>query len=262
LYTSIQSGILGVEWRRPLRTPALAFFALKRRRAMSRTTGFGTRVIALATAVLLVFAAEGSAQRGGGGGGGRGGGGMGGGFGGRGGEGFGRGGYGGYGFGGYGGYGWGYGGIGLGDYYGGYPDYGGYYGGYDAGYYSPLYGTIPYYYTPPPNSYVPAASYPYNLPTTGYQSYYPPDVNNLSRVNNNTAAIEVQVPPNAQLWFDGKQTSQRGSNRYFVSPALEPGRTFTYEVRATWIDPSGQVVNQTRNVQVQANKSSLVVFAD
>ena len=197
---------------------------------------------ALLAASALLFAAEPSFAQHRGGGGGRGGGWHGGG-----------GGYGGGGWhgGGWRGGGW-YGGIGLGwgspYLYGGYggwgyPDYGNYGTDYYGGY--PTYGySTPYYQD---NAVI---------PSTGYQSFYPPMMTTQS---DNTATIEVRVPPDAELWFDGTKTNQRGPVRYFTTPPLTPGQTFTYEIRASGM-ANGNPMDQTRQVQVQAGKRTTVDF--
>jgi uncharacterized protein (TIGR03000 family) len=192
---------------------------------MFKATWFSLKVAALATAVILTFAGDGVAQRGGRGGGWGGGGRSGGGWGGGGWDGRGYGG----GYGGYGGYGWGQSGWG--------------------------YSTAPYYGDS--SYYVPSDSYT----TSGYQSFYPPDAG-YGRTNDNSAAIQVRVPPEAKLMFNGKETSQTGSQRYFVTPPLEPGKTFTYEVEATWQDANGKQVRRTREVHVQANQPATVNFMD
>ena len=138
-----------------------------------------------------------------------------------------------------GGFGWGLGyglGYGLGSSYGGW----GYYPEY--GYYGPDYGYD--YYAQPY----------YAIPDPSQTSLYPPPVN-----SDNTAMIAVRVPPDAELFFDGTATTQKGPVRTFITPSLDPGRTFTYELRATWT-ANGQPVTQTRTVQVGAGKRSLVDF--
>jgi uncharacterized protein (TIGR03000 family) len=55
---------------------------------------------------------------------------------------------------------------------------------------------------------------------------------------------------------------QTGSQRYFATPPLEPGKTFTYEVEATWQDANGKQVRRTREVTVQANQPAMVNFTD
>jgi uncharacterized protein (TIGR03000 family) len=208
---------------------------------MFKATWFSLKVAALATAVVLTFAGDSFAQRGGRGGGGGWGGGRGWGGGGRGWDGGGRG---------WGGWGWGYGGYGRGWGYGSY--YPGWYGSdyYDGGAY---YNTVPYYGDT--SYYVPSSSYA----TSGYQSFYPPDAG-YGRTNDNSASIQVRVPPNAKLIFNGKETSQTGSQRYFTTPPLEPGKTYTYEVDAIWQDANGQQVKRHRDVQVQAGQPAMVNF--
>jgi len=179
-------------------------------------------VATLAVTGLLMTPGESWAQRGG-----RGGGGRGGWSGGRGWEG-GRGGWGiGIGYGGWGGY--------------GYP---GYYGGY--GYRS--YYDYPDYYASP--SYVTPSAY-----------YAPPSATEEQEAtNDNRAFVQVRVSANAEVWFEGDRTSQTGAMRSFISPPLQPGKTFTYDIRARWMDPSGKPVDQTRQVKVQAGRRSMVDF--
>jgi len=160
----------------------------------------------------------------------------------------------------------GYGGYGLGGYgYGGYPygyGYGrgvnigigtGYYGGY--GYSNYGYGYSPSYYSGGSYTY---PSYAYNPPTVDYQSFYPPD-SGYSQQTNNSATVRVMVPADAELWFDGSATQQRGPMREFQTPPLAPDRTFTYQIRARWTQ-NGQPMDQTRQVQVQANRMAVVDF--
>ena len=227
---------------------------------------------ALALTAILAFSSPASAQRGRGGygGGGYGGyrGGYGGGYGGYGGY---RGGYGGYGYG-HGGYGYGHGGYGygsglgygiglssgiaLGSTLGGY-GYGGY--GYNSGYalgyssYAPSYSGY---------NYVPATRYV----DPGYPGialapadssreslYYAPET------ADNTAHLRILVPADAKLWVGGMQTEKQGSERDFNSPALTPGKSYTYEVKARWMQ-AGEPVEKTRKVKVMANQTTTVEF--
>src|SRR5262249_29397468 len=57
----------------------------------------------------------------------------------------------------------------------------------------------------------------------------------------------------------GEKTSQRGQFRRFVTPALEQGQNYTYEIRAVW-DDNGNKVERTRKVQVRAGQQSSVDF--
>jgi uncharacterized protein (TIGR03000 family) len=69
-----------------------------------------------------------------------------------------------------------------------------------------------YYYEP---------AYDYGPPTVfAPASYYSPDTSQGS----NAAMLELRVPENAEVWFEGDKTSPTGTVRHFVSPSLEPGR--------------------------------------
>ncbi len=68
------------------------------------------------------------------------------------------------------------------------------------------------------------------------------------------------MPANAEIWFDNQKTSQTGSLRDFVSPPLDTGKKFTYNLRARWTDSSGKVIDQTKQVEVQAGQQSTADF--
>ena len=186
---------------------------------------------AIATAALAFACGPAWAQKGGGHGGGHSGaGGHGGGeHGGGGGHGGGEhgGGWGGYGWGGYyGGYGYPYGGFGRGLYWGGYPYYGGrYYGGYDSYPYGYDYGNVPDYSMPSYSQSAPA-------PRTS--------------IPDNAALIDVRVPNNAEVWIDDQKTNQTGPMREFVTPALNPGQEYSYDVRARWTENGQEVVRHRK----------------
>jgi uncharacterized protein (TIGR03000 family) len=67
------------------------------------------------------------------------------------------------------------------------------------------------------------------------------------------ALIDVTVPADAALSFQGKtMTEETGALRQYQSPPLSPGRTYTYDVRATWKDDNGREVSRTRHLTVRA----------
>ena len=118
--------------------------------------------------------------------------------------------------------------------------------------------TMPYYYYPRPVSY---SSRPLYTPS---YSYAPSDAGAEEQtvpVNDNRAFIRVHVPANAEIWFEGDKTNQKGTDRTFASPALQPGRTFNYDIRARWTGADGKVVDQTQKVKVEAGRRSNVDFA-
>jgi uncharacterized protein (TIGR03000 family) len=164
----------------------------------------------------------------------------------------GMGGYGGYG--GSGGYGLGYGGYGLG--YGGYGlGYGGY-GLYGPGYTGLSYG-MPYYGGAYDMAAAPYSGQPYGMynPSNSYQSFYPANMNGRQ----GSAGIQVRVAPDAEIWFDGTKMKQTGAVREYQTPPLTPGKAFTYEVKARWMQ-DGEPVEQTRTVEVQVGRQAVVDF--
>jgi uncharacterized protein (TIGR03000 family) len=113
---------------------------------------------------------------------------------------------------------------------------GGYSGGYHQGYEGVYQGGYPQV-NPPPYGVTP------------YQSYYIGP--RPTEADRSRAAITVQVPQGATLWFDGTKTSQSGSLRSFISPPLQAGRNYAYDVRARWTE-NGKVREETKTVQVHA----------
>src|SRR5436190_1216765 len=102
----------------------------------------------------------------------------------------------------------GYGGIGFGAF-----GYGGY--GYSLPFYGG-YGTAPY-----AAAATPPASYPNPaVASVGPENAPPPD---------NAAHLQLLVPESAQILFDGEPATQTGKVREFVSPALTPGKVYTYK---------------------------------
>jgi uncharacterized protein (TIGR03000 family) len=75
------------------------------------------------------------------------------------------------------------------------------------------------------------------------------------------AEMTVVVPANAEVFFDGAPTTQKGTERLFVSPALEPGKKFSYDVLARWKE-NGKAVERSRTVGVASGASVRVSFLD
>jgi uncharacterized protein (TIGR03000 family) len=109
---------------------------------------------------------------------------------------------------------------------------------------------------PPSPSYsMPMTSYvafsrrgsPGNIATVAYEQ---PDL---------TARVDVRVPADAELWFDGHRTSQTGRDRTFHTPPLEKGQGYHYTVRARWVQ-DGEPVDQTQRVSVSAGSRTTVTF--
>jgi uncharacterized protein (TIGR03000 family) len=199
-------------------------------------------------------------------------------------------GYGGLGYGGlgYAGYGYGMPGVGYGA-----PSYA---PGYGTAYGYPGVGTSPYSYVGYGTTYTPYRyAYSPGYRGVGYAGYgvtvpsawaagpnttvafYPPSLPRSSPALPRSAAagaatpaaygsdadtratVQVEVPANATLWFDGVQTKQTGAMRTFTTPPLESGRSYHYDVKARW-EENGKPVERTRRVDVYPGARVTVDF--
>ena len=70
------------------------------------------------------------------------------------------------------------------------------------------------------------------------------------------ATLIVQVPADAQLTVDGQATRSTGATRVLVTPPLQAGREFTYELK---VSANGK--EETRQVKVSAGQRQDIVLA-
>ena len=73
------------------------------------------------------------------------------------------------------------------------------------------------------------------------------------------AEITVLVPADAEVFFDGEPTVQKGAERHFVSPPLPVGKKYHYDVVARWKE-GDKTVEQTRQVEVTGGAAVRVDF--
>src|SRR5262245_54581687 len=146
------------------------------------------------------------------------------------------------------------------------PYYRPYYGGYSYTY--PSYGYYPYSYGyyPDYSGYYPSYSYDDSsgavMPSTpddSGTSLSPTSQQTAPAQPDTRAFITVKVPADAVVSFNGETTSPTGTVRQYSSPPLEPGRTYSYEVRASWQE-DGRAVTQTQRVPLAAGAHPTVVF--
>jgi uncharacterized protein (TIGR03000 family) len=71
--------------------------------------------------------------------------------------------------------------------------------------------------------------------------------------------LNVRVPQEAVVFINGLPTSTTGSDRPFMTSNLEPGLSYTYEVRAE-IPVDGEMVSQTQTVTIAPGKTHTVTF--
>jgi uncharacterized protein (TIGR03000 family) len=73
------------------------------------------------------------------------------------------------------------------------------------------------------------------------------------------ALLDVNVPDEAEVYIQGTKMKQQGPERRYVSPTLEPGRVYTYNVKALWYD-NGEDVKVERQILVRAGDQKSITF--
>jgi uncharacterized protein (TIGR03000 family) len=119
--------------------------------------------------------------------------------------------------------------------------------GLGYGYYPGWYG-YPYY-----DPYL----YPY-----GYPGAVPPGPFIASAGGAAASApvnVTVRVPADADVWFNGALTQQKGASRQFTTAPISADQPYRYEIRAAW-EVDGRRVTQTRVVAVHAGENVYVDF--
>jgi len=75
-----------------------------------------------------------------------------------------------------------------------------------------------------------------------------------------TAELRVIVPTqDARVWIEKGPTKQKGIERVFVSPPLEPGNNYTYTVRVTWME-NGREMATEKQVRVKPGFEAVAYF--
>ncbi len=73
------------------------------------------------------------------------------------------------------------------------------------------------------------------------------------------ATIRVALPADATLTIDGQPTKSTSADRWFRTPALEPGKVFHYTLRATVVR-GDDTVSVERRVAVRAGQETDVAL--
>jgi len=124
-------------------------------------------------------------------------------------------------------------GLGLGYGLGSYGAYRPYYGG------TTIVNPTTVVVTPPGGTGVPPVA---GVP--GNQTPPPPD---------NAAHLQLVVPQNAEVLFNGDTTTQTGPTREFVSPPLTPNKLYDYTIVVRYPGADGKTVTDRRVIHVRAN---------
>ncbi len=54
--------------------------------------------------------------------------------------------------------------------------------------------------------------------------------------------------------------TQTGLDRQYITPAIDPGGTYSCEVRASWSDAAGKQITRTQRISVYAGNTRSVDF--
>ena len=73
----------------------------------------------------------------------------------------------------------------------------------------------------------------------------------------NSALLIAHLPDDAQIFVQDQPTTQTGTLRQFLSPALVPGSKYAYTVRVRWHE-NGQWVEQMSTFPIQAGESHCI----
>jgi uncharacterized protein (TIGR03000 family) len=121
-----------------------------------------------------------------------------------------------------------------------------------------IYGSYGYQYAPGRMTYG-AVLGNYTTSPTVYGYYLPPQnstsawraiPDTASTPIRTMAAIDVRLPADAELSFEGVRMAQRGTLRRFVTPELMPGNSYTYDINATW-NEDGREVSRIRHLTLK-----------
>jgi uncharacterized protein (TIGR03000 family) len=73
--------------------------------------------------------------------------------------------------------------------------------------------------------------------------------------------VTVKLPADARLFVDGVSYPSTSATRSFETPRIEPGRRYSYELRAEVVR-DGRTLSESRRVVVEAGKEVNVEFKD
>jgi uncharacterized protein (TIGR03000 family) len=137
-------------------------------------------------------------------------------------------------------------------------------GGYRSngiGVYTPYYAIYKSYYIGAVGSYLPysrgvgaAAYFPITIAGSGYPPALPGTQLPAEKpAPDGSAHLLLTVPENAEVLIEGTKTTQTGTTREFVTPQLNPGTRYVYEITVRYSDSRGNVVDDTRDIRFGAD---------
>jgi uncharacterized protein (TIGR03000 family) len=84
-------------------------------------------------------------------------------------------------------------------------------------------------------------------PGTGSQSYYYAPA--ATSPVNDRVTLNLTVPGDAKIWVEGSMIVQTGTQRQMVSPPIQPGYDYSYDIQVSW-NQDGREVTRKRHITV------------
>ena len=81
----------------------------------------------------------------------------------------------------------------------------------------------------------------------------------VAPVKTGSIEIDLQVPTDAKVYFNGAATTQTGMSRAFVTAPLTPGYEYSYAIRVQWHE-GNRLVERTRDLSFMAGDHVRVDF--
>ena len=127
------------------------------------------------------------------------------------------------------------------------------FGSYTPSYYATYPTWIPqpggYYGSASPSNYYRGSTTEGYYGSTGTEGYYRTATAESPRKR--PVRVNLRVPSDAKISFDGSQTNQTGTIRSFESPSVTVGPEYAYQIRIQW-KQDGKDVTETRQIKVHA----------
>jgi len=74
-----------------------------------------------------------------------------------------------------------------------------------------------------------------------------------------TTSITLRVPENAEVWIQGKKMDEKGTERRFNLPSLDPRTTHDYDIRVDWTE-NGRKKSDTAHLNVRAGDQQSITY--
>jgi uncharacterized protein (TIGR03000 family) len=92
-------------------------------------------------------------------------------------------------------------------------------------------------------------------PIQGRQAFYGP------QGGNNSGWLDIRVPAGTvEVFINDVRTTQPGTNRLFITPALDPQKDNVYEIKAKWTGQNGQPIEKSKEIKIQPGQRVVIDF--